>query len=129
MKSCWHCPSGFSAWEPFRDFIPENERDNFIVAYNKRLNSDDIDVQVECFFLLVAFSTAICSFDPLLLFLWLLACPWFVADNCSFLGCTAIIADMCISLFLISRGCLCLHMYLVIIEYMKLIKFMQINLE
>ncbi|CAL9774886.1 unnamed protein product [Musa acuminata subsp. burmannicoides] len=33
------------AWEPFRDFIPENERDNFIVAYNKRLNSDDIDVQ------------------------------------------------------------------------------------
>ncbi|CAD5189692.1 unnamed protein product [Musa acuminata subsp. malaccensis] len=34
------------AWEPFRDFIPENERDNFIVAYNKRLNSDDIDVQV-----------------------------------------------------------------------------------
>ncbi|CAL9128410.1 proline iminopeptidase [Musa troglodytarum] len=34
------------AWEPFRDFIPENERDNFIFAYNKRLNSDDIDVQI-----------------------------------------------------------------------------------
>ncbi|WOK91489.1 proline iminopeptidase [Canna indica] len=32
-------------WEPFRDFIPENERDNFILAYHKRLNSDDIDVQ------------------------------------------------------------------------------------
>ncbi|XP_042396916.1 proline iminopeptidase-like [Zingiber officinale] len=34
------------AWEPFRDFIPEEERDNFILAYNKRLNSDDLDVQV-----------------------------------------------------------------------------------
>ncbi|KAG6505448.1 hypothetical protein ZIOFF_037804 [Zingiber officinale] len=33
------------AWEPFRDFIPEEERDNFILAYNKRLNSDDLDVQ------------------------------------------------------------------------------------
>ncbi|XP_008793050.2 proline iminopeptidase [Phoenix dactylifera] len=34
------------AWEPFRDFIPENERDNFIVAYHKRLNSDDNHIQV-----------------------------------------------------------------------------------
>ncbi|XP_042417658.1 proline iminopeptidase-like isoform X1 [Zingiber officinale] len=35
------------AWEPFRDFIPEEERDNFILAYNKRLNSDDLDVQIK----------------------------------------------------------------------------------
>ncbi|OAY83004.1 Proline iminopeptidase [Ananas comosus] len=35
------------AWEPFRDFIPEEERDNFIVAYNKRLNSADMDVQAK----------------------------------------------------------------------------------
>ncbi|XP_072993979.1 proline iminopeptidase [Typha latifolia] len=35
------------AWEPFRDFIPEDERDNFIVAYSKRLNSPDIGVQVQ----------------------------------------------------------------------------------
>lgn len=41
----YHLPV-LSAWEPFRDFIPEEERDNFILAYNKRLNSDDLDVQV-----------------------------------------------------------------------------------
>ncbi|XP_072966692.1 proline iminopeptidase [Typha angustifolia] len=35
------------AWEPFRDFIPEDERNNFIVAYSKRLNSPDIGVQVQ----------------------------------------------------------------------------------
>ncbi|KAK1268560.1 Proline iminopeptidase [Acorus gramineus] len=33
------------AWESFRDFIPENERDNFISAYDKRLNSDDLQTQ------------------------------------------------------------------------------------
>ncbi|KAF3792168.1 Proline iminopeptidase [Nymphaea thermarum] len=33
------------AWEPFRDFIPENERDSFIKAYSKRLNSEDIEIQ------------------------------------------------------------------------------------
>ncbi|KAJ4965610.1 hypothetical protein NE237_017459 [Protea cynaroides] len=33
------------AWEPFRDFIPENERDCFITAYSKRLNSEDIKTQ------------------------------------------------------------------------------------
>ncbi|KAF3341363.1 proline iminopeptidase [Carex littledalei] len=30
----------------FRDFIPEDERDDFIVAYHKRLTSPDISVQV-----------------------------------------------------------------------------------
>lgn len=34
------------AWEPFRDFIPENERNCFIEAYHKRLNSNDVDVKV-----------------------------------------------------------------------------------
>ncbi|KAJ0971810.1 hypothetical protein J5N97_019769 [Dioscorea zingiberensis] len=34
------------AWEPFRDFIPENERGNFLSAYHKRLNSDDMHTQV-----------------------------------------------------------------------------------
>lgn len=34
------------AWEPFRDFIPENERSSLINAYHKRLNSDDMDVKV-----------------------------------------------------------------------------------
>ncbi|KAL5225401.1 hypothetical protein ABZP36_012040 [Zizania latifolia] len=34
------------AWEPFSGFIPEDERNCFIVAYNKRLTSLDTDVQV-----------------------------------------------------------------------------------
>ncbi|KAK8934019.1 Proline iminopeptidase [Platanthera zijinensis] len=34
------------AWEPFQDFIPENERDCFIDAYHKRLNSSDIDTKI-----------------------------------------------------------------------------------
>ncbi|KAK9097116.1 hypothetical protein Sjap_022613 [Stephania japonica] len=33
------------AWEPFRDLIPENERSSFISAYNKRLNSKDLETQ------------------------------------------------------------------------------------
>ncbi|XP_023764772.3 proline iminopeptidase, partial [Lactuca sativa] len=33
------------AWEPFRDLIPENERDCFVNAYHKRLNSPDINTQ------------------------------------------------------------------------------------
>ncbi|EMS58364.1 Proline iminopeptidase [Triticum urartu] len=33
------------AWEPFRDFIPEDERNCFIAAYSKRLTSSDADVQ------------------------------------------------------------------------------------
>ncbi|WVZ99231.1 hypothetical protein U9M48_044560 [Paspalum notatum var. saurae] len=35
------------AWEPFRDFIPEDERNCFIEAYSKRLTSSDPTVQVE----------------------------------------------------------------------------------
>lgn len=35
-----------SAWEPFRDLIPESERGCFVDAYNKRLNSNDIETQV-----------------------------------------------------------------------------------
>ncbi|KAJ3688411.1 hypothetical protein LUZ61_017575 [Rhynchospora tenuis] len=34
------------AWEMFRDFIPEEERDDFIVAYHKRLTSSDSNIQV-----------------------------------------------------------------------------------
>lgn len=33
------------AWEPFRDLIPENQRQSFINAYSKRLNSDDKETQ------------------------------------------------------------------------------------
>lgn len=33
------------AWEKFRDFIPNEERDNFIIAYGKRLNSNDLEKQ------------------------------------------------------------------------------------
>ncbi|KAM3694768.1 hypothetical protein ACB098_07G079500 [Castanea mollissima] len=33
------------AWEPFRDLIPENERESFVHAYKKRLNSDDVETQ------------------------------------------------------------------------------------
>uniref|UniRef100_A0A0D9WIL6 AB hydrolase-1 domain-containing protein n=1 Tax=Leersia perrieri TaxID=77586 RepID=A0A0D9WIL6_9ORYZ len=33
------------AWEPFRDFIPEDERNCFIAAYCKRLTSSDASVQ------------------------------------------------------------------------------------
>jgi proline iminopeptidase len=36
-----------AAWEPFRDFIPEDERNCFIAAYSKRLTSSDADVQAE----------------------------------------------------------------------------------
>ncbi|KAJ3692574.1 hypothetical protein LUZ60_011669 [Juncus effusus] len=35
------------AWEQFRDLIPEKERDDFIVAYNKRLTSPDPKIQLE----------------------------------------------------------------------------------
>lgn len=31
----------FIAWEKFCNFIPEEERDNFVIAYAKRLNGDD----------------------------------------------------------------------------------------
>jgi proline iminopeptidase len=33
------------AWEPFRDLIPENERESFVNAYYKRLTSDDKETQ------------------------------------------------------------------------------------
>lgn len=39
-----------TAWEPFRDLIPENERESFIHAYKKRLNSDDVETQVRVSF-------------------------------------------------------------------------------
>ncbi|KAJ0009886.1 hypothetical protein Pint_33560 [Pistacia integerrima] len=35
-----------TAWEPFRDLIPENERDSFVDAYSKRLNCDDKEIQI-----------------------------------------------------------------------------------
>ncbi|GMQ01281.1 hypothetical protein CsSME_00047975 [Camellia sinensis var. sinensis] len=35
----------FLAWESFRDLIPENERESFIDAYWKRLNSVDLETQ------------------------------------------------------------------------------------
>ncbi|PON83385.1 Proline iminopeptidase [Trema orientale] len=46
----WLCEGGAAtiypdAWEPFRDFIPENERGCFIDAFSKRLNSDDLETQ------------------------------------------------------------------------------------
>jgi proline iminopeptidase len=34
------------AWELYRDFIPEDERDDFVKAYSKRLNSTDESVQI-----------------------------------------------------------------------------------
>nr|CAB3464737.1 unnamed protein product [Digitaria exilis] len=34
-----------ATWEPFRDFIPEEERNCFIAAYNKRLTSSDPTIQ------------------------------------------------------------------------------------
>ncbi|KAK1402057.1 Proline iminopeptidase [Heracleum sosnowskyi] len=33
------------AWEPFRDFIPESERESFVTAYHKRLHSNDLETQ------------------------------------------------------------------------------------
>ncbi|CAN6544565.1 unnamed protein product [Malus baccata var. baccata] len=38
-------PDKVNTWEPFRDLIPENERDCFVGAYKKRLNSDDQEIQ------------------------------------------------------------------------------------
>ncbi|ERN18524.1 proline iminopeptidase isoform X2 [Amborella trichopoda] len=35
------------AWEPFRDFIPQEERSCFIHAYSKRLNSKDLEEQIK----------------------------------------------------------------------------------
>lgn len=37
---------GHVAWEPYRDHIPAEERDDFVAAYSKRLNSTDESVQV-----------------------------------------------------------------------------------
>lgn len=34
-------------WQAYRDFIPENERYDFVAAYHKRLNSDDMAVRAE----------------------------------------------------------------------------------
>ncbi|KAH1072488.1 hypothetical protein J1N35_024816 [Gossypium stocksii] len=34
------------AWEPFRDLIPEKERESFVTAYHRRLNSEDLEIQV-----------------------------------------------------------------------------------
>ncbi|KAL2652498.1 hypothetical protein R1flu_020626 [Riccia fluitans] len=47
----WFYQSGCSAiypdaWEPYRDHIPEEERNDFLAAYNKRLFSDDSEVQL-----------------------------------------------------------------------------------
>ncbi|CAM6083509.1 unnamed protein product [Calypogeia fissa] len=47
----WFYQSGTSsifpdAWEPYRDFIPEKERGDFLTAYSKRLNSSDRAVQL-----------------------------------------------------------------------------------
>ncbi|RWR77932.1 proline iminopeptidase-like protein isoform X1 [Cinnamomum micranthum f. kanehirae] len=39
------------AWEPFRDFIPENERGDFITAYNKRLNAQNLETQKHLLYL------------------------------------------------------------------------------
>lgn len=36
----------YTAWEPYRDHIPEEERHDFVAAYSKRLNSTDESVQV-----------------------------------------------------------------------------------
>lgn len=36
----------YAAWEQFRDFIPEDERNSFVAAYTKRLTSSDPTVQV-----------------------------------------------------------------------------------
>lgn len=35
------------AWEIYRDFIPEEERDNLLKAYHTRLNSSDPELQLE----------------------------------------------------------------------------------
>jgi len=35
------------AWENFHDFIPNEERDNFVIAYGKRLSSNDLGKQKE----------------------------------------------------------------------------------
>ncbi len=37
---------GHVAWEPYCNFIPDNERSDFVTAYSKRLNSPDDSVQV-----------------------------------------------------------------------------------
>ncbi|XP_002975758.2 proline iminopeptidase [Selaginella moellendorffii] len=34
------------AWEAYRDFIPEEERNDFVGAYHRRLNDDNINVQL-----------------------------------------------------------------------------------
>jgi proline iminopeptidase len=34
-------------WEPYRDHIPVEERNDFITAYHKRLVSDDEDVKLK----------------------------------------------------------------------------------
>ncbi|KAI9917044.1 hypothetical protein PsorP6_018046 [Peronosclerospora sorghi] len=33
-------------WEAYRDAVPENERDNFLLAYHKRLTSDDPTIRI-----------------------------------------------------------------------------------
>ncbi|BFI25319.1 proline iminopeptidase [Marchantia polymorpha subsp. ruderalis] len=47
----WFYQSGCSAifpdaWESYRDHISEDERDDFLTAYNKRLFSSDVEVQL-----------------------------------------------------------------------------------
>lgn len=53
------------AWEPFRDFIPENERDNMIGAYYKRITGDDKAIAQKAADLWAAYETKICKLRPL----------------------------------------------------------------
>lgn len=46
VVDCLCINSQFTAWEPFRDLIPVDERECFITAYHKRLNSEDMETQV-----------------------------------------------------------------------------------
>jgi hypothetical protein len=45
----WVCvvgARGHVAWEPYCNFIPDNERNDFVTAYSKRLNTPDDSIQV-----------------------------------------------------------------------------------
>lgn len=46
------------AWESFRDFIPDEERGDFIIAYSKRLNSNNAEIQNQAAKIWTAFEMA-----------------------------------------------------------------------
>lgn len=99
----------YTAWEQFRDFIPENERDCFVTAYHKRLNSEDLETQVS---VMLWFYSFIESLKKLL--------KQFIErrDTVNMCLITVCRADaVCARVCICARVCLCVCMYVFMFNF------------